>query len=61
MQCSNEQAITIAADSIRTLRKQDVYRVLDWHPQLDGLAQWIKEQRPDLAEEVDTVARELST
>jgi hypothetical protein len=60
MQCSNEQAIKIAADSIQALRKQDVYRVLDWYPHLDGLAQWIKEQRPDLADEVDTVVNELT-
>ena len=60
MQCSNEQAVKIAADSIQTLRKQDVYRVLDWYPQLDGLAQWIKEQRPDLADEVDAVVKELA-
>ena len=60
MPCSNEQAIKIAADSIAKLRKQDVYRVLDWYPQLDGLPQWIKAQRPDLAEEVDSVMRELS-
>mgnify|MGYP001161868781 CR=1 FL=1 len=60
MQCSNEQAIKIAADSIQTLRKQDVYRVLDWYPQLDGLAQWIKDQRPDLVDEVDVVVKELA-
>ena len=60
MQISNEQAIKIAADSIEELRKQDVYRVLDWYPQLDGLAAWIKAKRPDLTEEVNAVIAELA-
>lgn len=48
------QAVKISADSIEQLRNQDVYRVLDSAPteHLQGMADYITENRSDLAEEV---------
>jgi hypothetical protein len=49
-----KNAIRIAADDIESLRKADVYRVLDSFPEhRDALAAYITEHRPDLKGEVD--------
>jgi hypothetical protein len=56
---SFKTAIGIAADSIDKLRSCDVYRVLEWFPHIDGLAEWIIEHRPDLKEEVLSCQTEL--
>lgn len=56
-----EKYIKVAADSIETLRKVDVYRVLVESNRREfqrGIAEYIKAKRPDLAEEVDTVLAE---
>ena len=56
-----EKYIKVAADSIKTLRKVDVYRVLIESNRAEfrlALAGYIKEQRPDLADEVDSVLAE---
>lgn len=58
MQIEYTEAVKVAADSIVKLRQSDVYRLIDWYPQLDGFAAWIKEQRPDLASEVDACVEE---
>lgn len=57
----NETLITIAADDITKLRKQDVDRVLrSCPPERQGLLEsWIIKRRPDLAEEVNTVSQEM--
>jgi hypothetical protein len=47
-----EKFIKIAADSIEALRKQDVFRVLDTYLYDGNLAEYISQNRPDLAEEV---------
>lgn len=54
--------ITIAADDITKLRKPDVYRVIDSAPidAMEMLAQYIKDNRPDLADEVDEVMQEIA-
>lgn len=56
-----EYAIKIAADSLDQLRKSDVYRVLTENPEniRAALATYIKNGRPDLAQEVDEVLQEL--
>lgn len=55
-----DQLIIIAADSINTLRKQDVYRVLDSNPEhMKALANYISQHRPDLADEARDVLSEL--
>lgn len=56
-----ENLIKISADSIETLRKSDVFRVLE---QNDSdvrceLAAYISAKRPDLAEEVDDCVSEF--
>lgn len=55
-----ERIISAAADSVKTLRKSDVGRVLDETPAIHKLsmAQYIKDNRRDLAEEVDSVMAE---
>lgn len=56
-----EKYIKVAADSINELRKADVYRVLVESNRIEfrqGIANYIKENRPDLAEEVDSVLAE---
>jgi hypothetical protein len=62
---NEEQYIKIAADSIRTLRRVDVLRVLESirADNIDGvtrhdLATFIATQRPDLVDEVSEVMRE---
>lgn len=60
MQCSYTQAVKLVADDIVNVRRIDVFRLLDWYPQLDGFPDWLKAQRPDLAAEVDAVMKELS-
>lgn len=56
-----ETYIKVAADSIKALRKSDVYRVvIESTPLKDRqrLADYIKAQRPDLADEVDDCLNE---
>jgi hypothetical protein len=55
-----EKYILIAADSVTTLRKVDVLRVLENNrPEVRvELAQYIADKRPDLAQEVDEVMAE---
>lgn len=53
-------AIKISADSIEELRKVDVYRVLSTYEDAKmEIGQYIKENRADLAEEVESVIHEL--
>lgn len=56
-----EQAIKIAADSLETLRRADVFRVLDTcgPEHYAVLANYIKSGRPDLAEQVGRVLEDL--
>lgn len=53
--------ITIAADSLASLRRVDVYRVLNEAPadQRTRLADHISTERPDLTDEVSDVLTEL--
>jgi hypothetical protein len=60
--------IQIAADDISSLRKVDVYRVIESvrSDNIDGvtrrtLAHWIQAQRKDLSLEVDVVLAELNS
>lgn len=55
-----ERLILIAADSIATLRRQDVFRVLDQNSASvrTELAAYISTSRPDLAEEVAEIMEE---
>lgn len=56
-----DHLITIAADSIESLRAVDVYRVLEWNEgERIALAAWITKQRPDLANEVTACMEELA-
>lgn len=64
---THELYIKIAADSIATLRKVDVFRVIESvrPDNIDGvsrasLSRWISAQRPDLSEEVADVLQELA-
>lgn len=64
---THELYIKIAADDIASLRKVDVFRVLESirADNIDGvsrasLALWITVQRPDLSEEVADVLEELA-
>ena len=55
-----DQAIRIAADSIEELRGQDVFRVLETYPDnAEEIAEYIKKNRPDLAETVNEDMAEL--
>lgn len=56
-----ENHITIAADDISRLRKQDVYRVIDNAPndKRGYLENWIIKQRPDLAQEVNEASTDI--
>lgn len=55
-----ELAIQISADCIEELRKIDVDRVLSTYDEAkDEIGQYIKDNRPDLIEEVDRVLLEL--
>jgi hypothetical protein len=63
----HELYIKIAADTIATLRKVDVFRVIESvrPDNIDGvsrasLSRWISAQRPDLSEEVADVLQELA-
>lgn len=59
-----EQYIKSAADSIEKLRKSDVYRVLiESNPKAirAKLAAYIKDKRPDLADEVDDILEDEGT
>ena len=49
---AHAHALKIAADSLETLRKSDVYRVLEASRFDAGLAAYISVGRPDLATEV---------
>lgn len=56
--------ITCAANSIADLRKTDVYRVLVESNRAEyrlAIALYIKENRPDLVDEVDTVLSECDS
>lgn len=58
-----DTAIAIAADSVATLRRPDVFRVLDHNgAEMRGeLADYISTSRPDLAAEVaDVMAEEFA-
>lgn len=58
-----EQYIKVAADSIAELRKVDVYRVLVESNRSElrpAIAQYIKDNRPDLVREVDDVLAEAA-
>lgn len=64
---THELYIKIAADSIATLRKVDVFRVIESvrPDNIDGVSRaslslWISAQRPDLSEEVADVLQELA-
>lgn len=54
--------IAIAADSVATLRRPDVYRVLEWAPpdKRQALAQYISAERADLAEEAADCLADLA-
>lgn len=56
-----EQAIKIAANNVKELRKQDVYRVLDSNPaeHMDAIAEHVKKNRPELAGEVDSALSDI--
>jgi hypothetical protein len=56
-----ENHITIAADDVSKLRKQDVYRVLDNAPndKRGYLESWIQKQRPDLSQQVNEDSQEI--
>lgn len=59
---SEEMLIQSAADSVSKLRRSDVDRVLEESPAKHraGLAAYIKQNRPDLADEVDDVLSDLT-
>ncbi len=59
---SYEMLIQSAADSVSKLRRSDVDRVLEESPAKHraGLAAYIKQNRPDLADEVDDVLSDLT-
>ena len=56
-----ESLIKIAADSIQTLRKSDVFRVLEQNDVAirEKLANYISTNRPDLVEEVNECLADL--
>lgn len=56
-----ENLIKIAADSIQSLRKSDVFRVLEQNDAnvRNELASYISVNRPDLAEEVSECLEDL--
>ena len=55
MEFNNETHVHVAADSVESLRNADVYRLLRECPgnHMAEFSAWLKEQRPDLASEVD--------
>lgn len=58
-----EKLITLAGDNIYSLRAMDVYRLLYWYygtEYYDSLVIFIKNHRPDLIREVDSVDAELN-
>ncbi len=56
-----QQHVRLAADSIDRLRQCDVYRLMEWAPApfRAGLANYLKQNRPDLAAEVDDCLADL--
>ena len=56
-----ENLIKIAADNVQTLRKSDVFRVLEQNDSdvRSELAAYISTNRPDLAEEVEDCMSEF--
>ena len=56
-----ETQIAIAADSIEALRRCDVMRVLDTYDGDAHLAEWIRDCRPDLSDEIDDCLDEIET
>lgn len=53
-------AITVSADDVGRLRRQDVYRVLEWSGDLRAaVANYVREHRPDLHAEVGAALLEL--
>lgn len=57
-----ETAIKIAAENVATLRKSDVYRVLEQNPSSirAALASYIRDNRADLVSEVDECLEDLA-
>ncbi len=57
-----DQYIAIAADSVATLRRPDVYRVIEWAPadERQVLAKYISASRPDLADEAADCLADLA-
>lgn len=56
-----EKAVKIAADDVSKLRKADVFRVLDtYKDNATAIGNYITENRPDLANEVDEVLSEIN-
>jgi len=56
-----DKAILIAADSIESLRRSDVFRVLDCCDDRAGLAVFISAKRPEFAAEVAQIMEEEFT
>jgi hypothetical protein len=56
-----QSAVKVAADDVRSLRRCDVFRVLDWAPaeHRGAVADHIRAERPDLTDEVAEVLAEL--
>ena len=53
-----EQAILIVADSVESLRRPDLFRVLDECNDRAGLAAYIADKRPEFAVEVSEIMEE---
>jgi hypothetical protein len=53
-------AIQIVADDVSQLRRSDVFRLLDtYHEQRHAIAAYLRQHRPDLAEEIADCLEEL--
>ncbi|MFA0809317.1 hypothetical protein [Microbulbifer epialgicus] len=52
--------IRVAANDVSSLRRVDVYRVMDLSCSRTGMAKYLKRHRPDLNDEVDEVHEELT-
>lgn len=55
-----DQYIKVAADDVSQLRRPDVFRVIDLSCSKSGMAKYLKGHRPDLADEIDEVCKELT-
>ena len=58
---NGENFIKIAANSVKELRKQDVYRVLDSNDpkHMDKIADYVRKNRPELSGDVDEALRDI--